>query len=747
MPKKLFGTGYANAAAYSPDGKLIATGNGAGAFLWDATNGNQIRRFPGPLEDIRGVVFSPDGAWFATSSHQEFYDGDNVHVWTYVRVCDVASGDQLWETAPPQEVSQIAFSIDGQTILGRSSMNEGSFVFLWTAATGQLQQTLSGQYEMHDAAFSPDGSLVVTGCGDRRARIWDATNGQELRVLQGHSERVDSAVFSPDGSKILTSCGMDGTARIWDVSSGALLHTLWNDYGIELSEGPIASAFSTSGDQVLTGAYFWKAPAVVVRLWNAGTGELEREWEHHIGEPYDIASVSLHVSSDAMKALILRDPQPLTPGGMARILDLSDDAAVVDILLELGAGWAALSPDESSMVVIDNHQGMVREARLWNAGSGEKICDLGTGDFRALALSSDGTTLATAAAAIDVVGTSTVTIWDLESGREQRRFTTPHSELRCLEFSPNGTKLLAAGGFGTAVGATIWDPITGDLLHHLVEPVGGVLFGYMDGTFSPDDSQVLFGVAGGTGPQLTLWDAETGTRIKAFTGLPHYPIDVEFAPVGDRVVAALDWEGVLMWDVATGSLLQTFQIPQDGRASSACFSPDGQQVLVGLSASQPNETLLWDAKTGELLRTFPHDSPEHFLARFSPNGQWVLAGSCWERRILDISTGEHLYTMYASATHNAFSDSFSPDGRNLFTVANGAVAMWELVPTPELTITMETDGRIVLAWQNPAGASPCALERCGDVSAGDWTDVTLTTPGRYEFTDPSGTTFYRLKEP
>jgi energy-coupling factor transporter ATP-binding protein EcfA2 len=65
------------------------------------------------------------------------------------------------------------------------------------------------------AAFSPDGSRIVTAPFDNTARIWDAAGAKEIAVLRGHGGPVWSAAFSPDGSRIVTA-SHDGTARIWD---------------------------------------------------------------------------------------------------------------------------------------------------------------------------------------------------------------------------------------------------------------------------------------------------------------------------------------------------------------------------------------------------------------------------------------------------------------------------------------------------------------------------------------------------
>src|SRR6516162_3459757 len=69
--------------------------------------------------------------------------------------------------------------------------------------------------EVNSAAFSPDGSRIVTASEDKTARIWDAASAKEIAVLRGHDNYVWSAVFSPDGSRIVTA-SRDKTARIWD---------------------------------------------------------------------------------------------------------------------------------------------------------------------------------------------------------------------------------------------------------------------------------------------------------------------------------------------------------------------------------------------------------------------------------------------------------------------------------------------------------------------------------------------------
>src|SRR5262249_14463069 len=53
---------------------------------------------------------------------------------------------------------------------------------------------------VYSAAFSPDGTRIVTASDDKTARIWDAASAKEIAVLR-HHDAAHSAAFSPDGSQ------------------------------------------------------------------------------------------------------------------------------------------------------------------------------------------------------------------------------------------------------------------------------------------------------------------------------------------------------------------------------------------------------------------------------------------------------------------------------------------------------------------------------------------------------------------
>src|SRR6266404_7600457 len=69
------------------------------------------------------------------------------------------------------------------------------------------------------AAYSSDGTKIVTASADHTARIWDARTGRQLTSPLQHDDDVLMAEFSPDGGFVVTG-SEDHTARVWDVQTG-----------------------------------------------------------------------------------------------------------------------------------------------------------------------------------------------------------------------------------------------------------------------------------------------------------------------------------------------------------------------------------------------------------------------------------------------------------------------------------------------------------------------------------------------
>ena len=98
------------------------------------------------------------------------------------------------------------------------------------------------------AAFSPDGTRIVTASYDKTARVWDAATGQPIgEPLKGHESAVMSAAFSPDGKRIVTA-SEDNTARVWDAATGQPIGEPLKGH-----DGAVFSAaFSPDGKRIVT---------------------------------------------------------------------------------------------------------------------------------------------------------------------------------------------------------------------------------------------------------------------------------------------------------------------------------------------------------------------------------------------------------------------------------------------------------------------------------------------------------------
>ena len=159
---------------------------------------------------------------------------------------------------------------------------------------------------VNSAAFSPDGSRIVTASNDGTARIWNAATQREIAVMRGTTSdisefcahpstptgraslrrqrtrpfrvsrtlRVDRpsrlcaamAIGSlppssaPDGSRIVTA-SYDDTAHIWDAATGKVIAVL--------PGSAVSAAFSPDGSRIVTG----EPTEGAVHIWAVATGK------------------------------------------------------------------------------------------------------------------------------------------------------------------------------------------------------------------------------------------------------------------------------------------------------------------------------------------------------------------------------------------------------------------------------------------------------------------------------------------
>lgn len=142
------------------------------------------------------------------------------------------------ETAPLSKTSvfRVAFSPDGSVIL--TGGWDGT-CRLWDAATLEpIGDPLIHPSEVKSLVCSPDGTRILAGFADGTVRLWDLLTREPVGVPLHHREVVSGVAFSPDGSRFITS-SLDGTAQLWDTPTQTRLRYPADQRG--------SSAFSSSG--------------------------------------------------------------------------------------------------------------------------------------------------------------------------------------------------------------------------------------------------------------------------------------------------------------------------------------------------------------------------------------------------------------------------------------------------------------------------------------------------------------------
>src|SRR6266852_5197921 len=410
---------------------------------------------------------------------------------------------------------------------------------------------------VNSASFSPDGARIVPASGDGTARLWDATSGQELAVLRGH-EFVNSASFSPDGARIVTASD-DRTARLWDATSGQELAVL---RGHEFAVS--SASFSPDGARIVTAS-----ADRTVRLWDAKSGQ-------------ELAVLRGH---------------------------------------EFSVNSASFSPDGARIVTAS----VDRTVRLWDATSGQELAVLRGHEsvVSSASFSPDGARIVTAS------GDGTARLWDATSGQELAVLRGHEDEVNSASFSPDGARIVTASADRTA---RLWDATTGQELAVL----RGHEFAESSASFSPDGARIVTASGDGT---ARLWDATSGQELAVLRGHEFSVNSASFSPDGARIVTASVDRTVRLWDATSGQELAVLR-GHEFSVNSASFSPDGARIV---TASDDGTARLWDATTGQELAVLRGHEDEVNSASFSPDGaRIVTASDDRTARLWDATTGQEL---------------------------------------------------------------------------------------------------------
>jgi WD40 repeat protein len=533
--------GWASALAVSPDGNLIAFGNGGGAvFLWRWRAGltaSRLSPVDSSFQPVGALRFSPDSRELVATASKFGY---------------------LWQLPEPGGRADAGVELGGHVD--------------W----------------VNDAAFSPDGQFVVTASSDDTAVVHDAQTGVWLGQLRGHGSAIATVDVGPDG-RILTASN-DGTARLWDAPATTAFrgHESW----------VVAFAINAAGSRIVSGS-----ADNTVRVWDP-TGRQVAELKdgdtwlgfvttvafhpdgHHVAVAGDTGVVrvwDLDANPDAPVATwtasfklaqVAFDPTGDTlaigaaSGGVhfwkwqqpgEPLVSVSVAQSPMEMAWSPNGHWLATAAADGLVVV-------------WDAATRAKAAVLTghTGAVAALSFSPDGRHIVSAG----FDDTARIWSWDGTAGHLEWVLSGHQTRLSSAVFSPDGTRVATGAADGT-IG--IWDSGTGRNLAMFRahgDSVNAVALLDDDRVMSSGDDQVL---------RLTTCTT-CGSVDEVLTALQQRVSQVPAAPpfvLRDQSVEQLA-TGQCFPDVPTGVIYRMAAVP--------CTRPHHVEVIGSLDLPEPAAT-------------------------------------------------------------------------------------------------------------------------------------------------------------
>ena len=573
-----------------------------------------------------------------------------------------------------------------------------------------------------DRAFlAADGKMLLTASADGEARVWELATG---RLVQ--STDADEAALSADGKTLFAA--KPGMLRAVTLSSGRELRRVETGPGVR----PQQLAVSPDGKSL---AFLSQPPSTLIVY---DTATLATKWriEKDAQLARDIAfsrdgRLLALAGPDAEEQRGLFEPK----AGSIRLHDVACGAEMRRIAIEgFGVASVAFAPDGKTLAagvgdrtirLYDLATGQERLPRLGREGAlpprkeGEilrknydKACAAA-----ALAFSPDGSLLASGVEGIGwfnrMSDVPPITLWDVATAREVRKFAGHPIGTISLAFTPDGKTLVSSGYEPTA---RIWDVATGNevdrraghssnIVGLAISPADGTVFTFSlaDGPilhWNPSDGSLLdtVGVYSSVVNNLAispdgralllldsqhapvLWDVATRKELRRLANNKGGRCGfAAFSPDGRTVTG-----NHRVWDVATGRLLVAFTEREDWCVSS--YSADGRQVITVDLNVDLSGVCIWDNETGTLLRRPIHGIPMTHNVAISPDGRLVAVGPAPSTfgqapnppdhlvdpiRIWEVSSGKEVAALFG---HTAISSelAFSPDGRMLASISGGS---------------------------------------------------------------------------
>jgi WD40 repeat protein/tRNA A-37 threonylcarbamoyl transferase component Bud32 len=476
------------AAAFSPDGKPLATAAPDSVTVVDTDTGREILTSQGGrVIGHNNMAFSPDSRYFAVGER-------DVEIWDLQKQQEV----RTIESRTNVSLRSLAFSSDGKRLI---TGKFDSIIKVWDLDTGAEVRVLKGHtHQVTSLACSPDGKLLASSSTDAKGlgelKVWDLRTGKVICSFKGHTREVTRLLFSPDGSR-LVSASVDQTIRIWDPTTGEPAGSFMGH-----RKGVDGLVFSPDGKRLASAA------GDEVKVWDVSIGEnaltlrLPKRPDQLLTPLTCVA-----ISPDGRRVAVGNLGGSLLDGGRLPQVKVWETATGREMYPLRGDRYLmvsslAFSPDGKRLAVggtCKNGSDGFGEVKVWDLESGQVVAENTAPEKRDvfwLGFDPDGKRL-TAAGFEDFQ----MCVWEADTGKELMTFKA-HPEGSKVAFSPDGKRLAITTRWAQTV--TVWEAATGKEVFTLKGQT------YITSTaFSPDGKYLALGDAAGF---LELCDAATGQQ-------------------------------------------------------------------------------------------------------------------------------------------------------------------------------------------------------------------------------------------
>lgn len=259
----------ANAAAVSSDASIaLVAAVDHGGSLWDLRSGERLfdwNHQQGNFTTLNHTRFSRDNLYAVTASPFDMV------LWS------TQTGEPQWYWKTPDEILDIDLVGSGEfALLGLANAE----AVIFDIQNGGVLRRMYHPASVRSVAVNADGNIALTGADDYIARVWD-TSTQTVLFERQFENIIDSVALAPNEQYAFSAEAL-GSAQIWSITTGELIHSLSGDEWYWPKRISYLSArFSNDSTQLLTGT-----ASGLVQLWDVASGAELNRWRVATKESY-----------------------------------------------------------------------------------------------------------------------------------------------------------------------------------------------------------------------------------------------------------------------------------------------------------------------------------------------------------------------------------------------------------------------------------------------------------------------------